>query len=256
MVGIVLVSHSALIAEGTAQLARQMGGDAPIATAGGIDDPDDPIGTDATKVLAAIDEVWSESGVVVLMDLGSAILSADFALEMLDDDRRSRVVLCEAPLVEGAVAAATAAGAGLPLDAVLAEARAALLPKASGLGIEPAGAEPRSEPTPGPAGDDARDHGARPWGTPPGSMPAPPPGSWPPSPVSTPTFRCPTSPPARPGPRRQLQRCLHAGCPPGTPGGGHRLRCRCRCACSPPWRSSPPTASVTSRMARCRRLST
>ena len=155
MVGIVLVSHSALIAEGTAQLARQMGGDAPIATAGGIDDPDDPIGTDATKVLAAIDEVWSEDGVVVLMDLGSAILSADFALEMLDDDRRSRVVLCEAPLVEGAVAAATAAGAGLPLDGVLAEARAALLPKASGLGIEPAEAE-SLEPTPGPPGDDAR----------------------------------------------------------------------------------------------------
>jgi multiphosphoryl transfer protein len=137
MVGIVLVSHSALIAEGTAQLARQMGGDAPIAAAGGIDDPDDPIGTDATKVLAAIEEAWSEDGVVVLMDLGSAILSADFALEMLDDDRRSRVVLCEAPLVEGAVAAATAAGAGLPLEGVLAEARAALLPKASGLGIEP-----------------------------------------------------------------------------------------------------------------------
>ncbi len=155
MVGIVLVSHSALIAEGTAQLARQMGGDAPIATAGGIDDPDDPIGTDATKVLAAIDEVWSEDGVVVLMDLGSAILSADFALEMLDEDRRGRVVLCEAPLVEGAVAAATAAGAGLPLEGVLAEARSALLPKASGLGIEPAEAEALG-PTPGPAGDDAR----------------------------------------------------------------------------------------------------
>ncbi len=74
---------------------------------------------------------------------------------MLDDHRRSRVVLCEAPLVEGAVAAATAAGAGLPLDGVLAEARAALLPKASGLGIEPAGAE-AFEPRPGPAGDDVR----------------------------------------------------------------------------------------------------
>jgi phosphocarrier protein FPr len=153
MVGIVLVSHSALVAEGTAQLARQMGGDAPIAAAGGIDDPDDPIGTDATKVLAAIDEVWSEDGVVVLMDLGSAILSADFALEMLDEDRRGRVVLCEAPLVEGAVAAATAAGVGQSLEAVLSEARSSLLPKAAGLGIEPPA--PAARPAVAGAVDDA-----------------------------------------------------------------------------------------------------
>jgi phosphocarrier protein FPr len=153
MVGIVLVSHSALVAEGTAQLARQMGGDAPIAAAGGIDDPDDPIGTDATKVLAAIDEVWSEDGVVVLMDLGSAILSADFALEMLDEDRRGRVVLCEAPLVVGGVAAATAAGVGQSLEAVLSEARSSLLPKAAGLGIEPPA--PAARPAVAGAVDDA-----------------------------------------------------------------------------------------------------
>ncbi len=210
MVGLVLVSHSALVAEGTARLARQMGGDAPIATAGGIDDPDDPIGTDATRVLAAIEEVWSESGVVVLMDLGSAILSADFALEMLDDERRDRVVLCEAALVEGAVAAATAAGAGLSLEAVLAEARAALLPKASGLGIDIAGGLSRRltrnrAPFGSPMAPDATPPAvATPplrdgrgnlvpwcsmWGTPPGSMPAPPPDSWPPCPGSTPTCR-------------------------------------------------------------------
>jgi len=153
MVGIVLVSHSALIAEGTAQLARQMGGDAPIAPAGGLDDPSDPIGTDATRVLAAIEEVWSEDGVVVLMDLGSAILSADFALEMVDDDRRHRVVLCEAPLVEGAVAAATAAGAGASLEVVLREARAALTPKAAALGIETPGTGVGPDAAPGtPAG--------------------------------------------------------------------------------------------------------
>ncbi len=150
MVGIVLVSHSAEIAAGTVALARQMGGDAPLAAAGGIDDPDDPIGTDAIKVLAAIEEVWSDDGVVVLMDLGSAILSADFALDMLDDDRKARVVLCEAPLVEGAVAAATASGAGLGLEAVLAEARAALVPKAANLGIDLApAAAPGPVDTPG-----------------------------------------------------------------------------------------------------------
>ncbi len=154
MVGIVLVSHSAEIAAGTAALARQMGGDAPLATAGGTDDPDNPIGTDAMKVLAAIEEVWSDDGVVVLMDLGSAILSADFALDMLEDDRRAKVVLCEAPLVEGAVAAATAAGAGLPLEAVLAEARSALVPKAANLGLDlatPPPDEPAAAPKEGPS---------------------------------------------------------------------------------------------------------
>ncbi len=247
MVGIVLVSHSALIAEGTAQLARQMGGDAPIAAAGGIDDPDDPIGTDATKVLAAIDEVWSEDGVVVLMDLGSAILSADFALEMLDDHRRSRVVLCEAPLVEGAVAAATAAGAGLPLDGVLAEARAALLPKASGLGIEPGGGLRRSNLRPGRQatmlrrGTAVLDRGEH------HRAPRPPrsPVRGHRLPFRRRRFGVQRHHRLGTGARRQLQRCLHARCPPGTPGGGDRRRARGRRQCSPPWRSSPPPGSVT-----------
>jgi phosphocarrier protein FPr len=78
MVGIVLVSHSRSLADGVAELARQMGGaDVRLAPAGGLDDPPDAIGTDAMRVLSAIESVWSPEGVLVLMDLGSAVLSAD-----------------------------------------------------------------------------------------------------------------------------------------------------------------------------------
>ena len=73
MVGIVIVSHSASLAEGVRELADQMvQGQVPLATAGGIDDPDQPIGTDPMKVLAAIESVYGDDGVLVLMDLGSA----------------------------------------------------------------------------------------------------------------------------------------------------------------------------------------
>jgi phosphoenolpyruvate-protein phosphotransferase/dihydroxyacetone kinase phosphotransfer subunit len=138
MVGIVLVSHSALLADGTAELARQMGGeDVVIEAAGGLDLPERPIGTDAMVVLAAIDRAWSGDGVLVLMDLGSAVLSAEMAVEMLEDDRRKLVRLTSAPFVEGAVAAAVAARLGRSLEDVLEEARTGLAPKAAHLGDEP-----------------------------------------------------------------------------------------------------------------------
>src|ERR687892_262589 len=111
MVGIVLVSHSATLAAGAADLAREMGGpEVPLETAGGTSMDDAPLGTDAMLVMDAITKVHSPDGVVVLMDLGSAVLSAEMAVEMLPDDVRESVLLCEAPFVEGAVAAATAAG--------------------------------------------------------------------------------------------------------------------------------------------------
>jgi phosphocarrier protein FPr len=135
MVGLVLVSHSATLAEGAAELARQMGGeDVAIEPAGGLDLPDRPIGTDAVLVLAAIERAWSDDGVLVLMDLGSAVLSAEMAVEMLDDDRRGRVHLTSAPFVEGAVAAAVAARLGRSLDEVSAEALGGLAPKIDHVG--------------------------------------------------------------------------------------------------------------------------
>ncbi len=84
VIGIVIVSHSHGIAEGVAELAREMGGpDVRLETAGGLDMPDHPIGTDAVLVMQAIERAWSDDGVLVLMDLGSAVLSAEMALDLL-----------------------------------------------------------------------------------------------------------------------------------------------------------------------------
>jgi multiphosphoryl transfer protein len=130
VVGIVIVSHSHRIAEGVAELAREMGGpDVRLEPAGGLDMPDHPTGTDAMLVMGAIDRAWSDGGVLVLMDLGSAVLSAEMALDMLPEERRDRVLLCEAPIVEGAVAAAVAAKVGGALESVAAEARGGLAGK-------------------------------------------------------------------------------------------------------------------------------
>ncbi|MEW5958561.1 MAG: phosphoenolpyruvate--protein phosphotransferase [Chloroflexota bacterium] len=144
MIGIVIVSHSATLAEGVRELLDQMTqGKVPVAVAGGIDDPQQPIGTDAFKVQQAIESVYSQDGVVVLMDLGSALLSAETALDFLTDEQRANVRLCEAPLVEGALAAAVQAGAGSDIDQVLAEARTALTAKVTQLqGFIPAAVAP------------------------------------------------------------------------------------------------------------------
>src|SRR5919204_435582 len=73
------------------------------AAIGDADAPDRPLGTDAAQIHRAIEEVWSADGVLVLMDLGSALLSAQVALDMLDPVQRGRVRLCAAPVVEGAI---------------------------------------------------------------------------------------------------------------------------------------------------------
>jgi multiphosphoryl transfer protein len=135
MVGLVIVSHSARLAEGVAELVRGVGGaDLALAVTGGLDLPGQPLGTDAMLVLHAIETVYSDDGVLVLMDLGSAVLSAELALDLLPPERQDHVVLCEAPLVEGAVAAAVQARLGRALPEVRAEARGALAAKAAHLG--------------------------------------------------------------------------------------------------------------------------
>ena len=86
-VGIVIVSHSAKLASGVEELARQMTQVlVPIALAAGIDDPENPLGTDAMRIKAAIESVYSEAGVIVLMDLGSAVMNAEMALEFLPEN--------------------------------------------------------------------------------------------------------------------------------------------------------------------------
>ena len=99
--------------------------------------PDHPIGTDAVLVMEAIERAWSDDGVLVLMDLGSAVLSAEMAVDLMAEERRANVLLCEAPIVEGAVAAAVTAKLGASLDAVAQEARGGLAGKVAHLG-EPA----------------------------------------------------------------------------------------------------------------------
>jgi multiphosphoryl transfer protein len=150
VVGLVLVSHSATLAEGVAELARGMGADVPIELAGGIEAPEPALGTDATRVLEAIGRADQGDGVLVLMDLGSAVMSAEMALDMLAPEQRERVLLCEAPLVEGAVAAAVTAKLGASLEDVAAEARGSLAAKVTHLGTGEADA---------PAAADAGDGG-------------------------------------------------------------------------------------------------
>jgi phosphocarrier protein FPr len=146
MVGIVVVSHSSRLAEGVVELAREMGGRAvAIEAAGGLEGGG-ALGTSASLIAAAIERAWSEDGVLVLMDLGSAVLSAEAALELLDDGRRGTVVLSDGPLAEGAVIAAVAAGAGRRLDEVADEARRALEPKTKHL--DRSDPQPRPEPQP------------------------------------------------------------------------------------------------------------
>lgn len=130
MIGIVIVSHSAKLAEGVVELARSMGGkDIQIKAAGGLDLPEETLGTDPMLILNAIDQVYSDEGVLVLMDLGSALLSAEMAVDMLPEEKRGNVLLCEAPIVEGAISAAVQAQIGSSLNEVAQEARNALKSK-------------------------------------------------------------------------------------------------------------------------------
>lgn len=137
MVGIVVVSHSAEIADGAVALARQMAGpEVPLEAAGGIDDATNPIGTDAVRVMGAIERAGDVAdAVLVLMDLGSAVLSAELAVSMLPPDLAERTELCPAPLIEGVVAAAVAARIGAPIAEVAREARRGLAPKEAQLGV-------------------------------------------------------------------------------------------------------------------------
>ena len=154
MVGIVIVSHSATLAAGVRELAAEMAGpDVRLEVAGGIEAPEPALGTDAVRVAEAIARADAGDGVVVLMDLGSAVLSAETALDLLTSEQRERVLLCEAPLVEGAVAAAVAAKLGASPREVAAEARGGLQGKTAQLGAtEP---EPSVSAPPAGAREDA-----------------------------------------------------------------------------------------------------
>ncbi|MFQ1002071.1 dihydroxyacetone kinase phosphoryl donor subunit DhaM [Modestobacter sp. SSW1-42] len=128
-VGLVVVSHSRPLAEAAVELARQMVPGAAVAIEVAAGTGDGGLGTDAVAVAAAVTAADGGDGVVVLMDLGSAVLSAETAMDLLDDDVRARVLLSPAPLVEGLVGAAVVAAGGADRDRVAAEALRGLAPK-------------------------------------------------------------------------------------------------------------------------------
>ncbi|OOH90874.1 hypothetical protein BMT54_03500 [Pasteurellaceae bacterium 15-036681] len=136
MVNLVLVSHSYTLACGVAELAEQMNHGCQIAIAAGIEEPENAIGTDAVRIMSAIEQVYSPDGVVILMDLGSAILSAETALDLIDPEMAQNVKLCAAPLVEGTMAAVVSASAGASLTEVITEAENALIAKRGQLGTQ------------------------------------------------------------------------------------------------------------------------
>ena len=142
-VGLVVVSHSLNLARATVALAMEMvhGRDLRIEVAAGLDDT--TLGTDAVSIMEAIERADGPAGVVVLMDLGSAVLSAELALDLLQDASvRDRVTLSAAPIVEGLIVAAVAAAGGAGRDEVAAEARGALMGKAAHLAAPAEGDAP------------------------------------------------------------------------------------------------------------------
>ncbi|WP_048713339.1 dihydroxyacetone kinase phosphoryl donor subunit DhaM [Cardiobacterium hominis] len=150
MIHLILVSHHPDIARGIAALAAQMSA-APetIHTAAGIDDPDNPVGTDAVRIMQTLLEADNPDGILILVDLGSAILSAQTALDLLDDPAlAARCRISAAPLVEGAISAAVAASSGADLETVAREATQALAAKQASLGESaPASATPVVAPS-------------------------------------------------------------------------------------------------------------
>ncbi len=131
MVGLVLVTHSSAVAEGLRDMVAQVAGsEVPVATAGGTDDG--RLGTSAPRIAAAIRSTLDAGadGTLILLDLGSAALSLELALEEFDGDERARLRVSDAPLVEGAILAAVQASVGASLGEVAdAAAGAASMPK-------------------------------------------------------------------------------------------------------------------------------
>jgi len=127
MVSLLLLSHSLKIAEGTKELALQMGGETNIVAIGGTGKG--TLGSDYDSTFTAMKEAAEQGEVIVLADLGSARMTGQIAREALEDESRERVFLCEAALVEGALVAAIAIAAGQDSKETLEQLQEYLLPK-------------------------------------------------------------------------------------------------------------------------------
>ncbi|MDE6259660.1 MAG: PTS-dependent dihydroxyacetone kinase phosphotransferase subunit DhaM [Oscillospiraceae bacterium] len=116
MVGLVIVSHSSKLAEGVVDLARMMAKTAPMAAAGGLEDGS--FGTSFEKISNAIDAVYSDDGVILLMDMGSAVMTAEMVIESMEG---RKLAMADCPVAEGAVTAAVGSEAGASLEEILAD---------------------------------------------------------------------------------------------------------------------------------------
>ncbi|MBO5246300.1 MAG: PTS-dependent dihydroxyacetone kinase phosphotransferase subunit DhaM [Eubacterium sp.] len=116
MVGIVVVSHSKHLAESIVELTKMMADSAQVVAAGGLEDG--TFGTSFDRIKAAIDEVYSEDGVIVLMDMGSAVMTTEMVIETYETDK---IRMVDAPIVESAVAASVSAMCGSDLETILEE---------------------------------------------------------------------------------------------------------------------------------------
>ena len=203
-VGLVVVSHSRTLARSAVALAAEMlhGRPLRIEVAAGLDDT--TFGTDAVAIMEAIERADGPAGVVVLMDLGSAVLSTELALDLLQDPSiRDRVTLSPAPLVEGLIVAAVAAAGGASRAEVAAEARDALMGKSGHLSTL---RRPAPHPTRATSARRRSSASSR-SRTPTACTPGRPPGSSARSVRSTRRSSCATSPrAARPVPAGSLSR--------------------------------------------------
>jgi len=130
MVGLVIVSHSRALGNAVVDFIKQTNDkDIPVVAAGGVGEQNELLGTDAHDIMDAINAVYSKDGVLVLMDLGSAILSTELAIDFLEEDKQNDVRICSAPIVEGAVVAAVQIAIGSSLNDVASEALEGLITK-------------------------------------------------------------------------------------------------------------------------------
>jgi phosphocarrier protein FPr len=153
MVNLLLVSHSKKLVEGVAEMAGQMiaSEKVKIATAAGVGEDNQELGTNAMEIVEAIQEIYTEDGILVLMDLGSAILSTEMALEIIPEEMKAKIKICPAPFIEGAISAGVQAGLGSDLETVYREAVNSLRAKIAQLsegGENPLTEEPSTEITP------------------------------------------------------------------------------------------------------------
>lgn len=118
MVGIVIVSHSNKLAQGVMELAKMMASDALVAAAGGLEDGS--FGTSYEKINAAINSVYTDDGVVILMDMGSAVMTTEMVIENMPN---KKIQMIDCPLVEGAVVAAIASSSNQSMGEVINEAK-------------------------------------------------------------------------------------------------------------------------------------